>query len=150
MTKNLMVLVAGAALTLVGCSKDDSGSDTGADGTDGTSADGADGTGFTPSAVTGQHGAQIIESGLVGGWDIAGTTEECSDCLFQFSGDFTVQADGDFGEDFSATVTWTTDYYVYGFNGDYWGYGYGDGSGYAYWAGYSTNGNYEYAGYVYY
>ena len=96
MTKNLMVLVAGAALTLVGCGKDDSATDTGADSTDGTSADGADGTGFTPSAVTGAHGAQIIESGLVGGWDIAGTTtEECSDCLFQFSGDFTVQADGD-------------------------------------------------------
>lgn len=148
MTKNLMVLVAGAALTLVGCSKDDSGSDTGADGTDGTSADGADGTGFTPSAVTGLH--QVDFDGAVAAWDVSGTTQECADCLFEFSGDFAVQSDSAFGEDFSATVTWTTDYYVYGFNGDYWGYGSGDGSGYAYWSGYSTNGNYYYAGYVYY
>ena len=151
MTKNLMVLVAGAALTLVGCSKDDSGSDTGG-GEDGTSADGtADGTdGTGPSAVSGVHQAEILDGGAVAGWDVSGTTNACTDCLFEFTGDFTVQSDSDFGEDFSATVTWNTDYAVYGFNGDYWGYGAGDGSGYAYWAGYSTNGNYYYAGYVYY
>ena len=120
------------------------------DGSDGgTEEDGSDGQ-SGPQFVNGTHAVQIWETPFIGSWDITGLTNSCSDCLFEFAGDFTVQDNSDFGEDFSATVTWTTDYYVYGFNGDYWGYGYGDGSGYAYWAGYSTNGNYEYAGYVYY
>lgn len=124
------------------------GGDT-AYGSDGTSG-GADGGSTSGGSVTGLHGTEILDSGAVARWAVNGTWDlDCSDCVFQFTGDFTLLSDSDFGVDFSSTVTWTSDYYVYS-NGDYWGYGAGDGGGYAYWYGYSGSAAYYYAGYVLY
>jgi len=149
MNKNLMVIFASTALTLVACSGKDSG-DSGADGTDGAdgASDGADGGTTAGGAVSGGMAATFPDGSLVGDWAISGTTVDCGSCAFGFSGDFTAVSGG---ADFSRTVEWDSAGYVYTDSGEYWGYGGADGSGYAYWYTYdSSTSGYYYYGYVNY
>ena len=150
MTNKMMVLFASAALTMVACSDKDSGSDDSgsAEGTDGT-ADGTDGTDGGPVSVSGAFSTQIVASGDIGDWTISGETVSCGDCLFGFSGDFAVSSTSAFGADFSRQVEWDADGYVYTDQGEYWGYGGGDGAGTAAFYSYTYT-NYLYAGYVNY
>ena len=102
-------------------------------------------------SVRGVLFVDIVDSDYNGSWSIEGVTSApCSGCTLRFDGEFTVMSSSGFGEDFSTAVYWTDDGYVYGFSDDYWGRGAPTGNGYAYWAGYSTNGNYYYSGNIVY
>lgn len=76
----------------------------------------------------------IVDSGLVGSWSLMGTTVDCGACPLSFEVDFTPLGGSD---PMVRTLTFRSrgdGEYVYTNQGEYWGFGFRNGFGYASWS----------------